>query len=479
VTDVASTVERVASRGLFLAGEWVETGEWDEVRSPYSGEVVGRVARGTAEHARAAVDAAERALRTPIPQHERAAILDRVASALRDHRDDLARVLSAEAGKPIRAARGEAGRAVETYIAAADAARTLTGETVPMDASPAGEGKLAFTLRVPVGIVGAISPFNFPLNLVAHKLAPALAAGCPVVLKPAPQTPLSALRLAELTAAAGLPAGWLSVVCGPAQEIGDVLVEDERVKALTFTGSGPVGWDLRRRAARKRVALELGNSTPMIVAADADLERAAAAAATYAFAYSGQACISLQRILVHRSVHDDFVSLLVPKVEALVVGDPADEETDVGPVIDERSRDRILDWIERSGGDVLAGGTLTDDGLIRPTVVSSPSADSELSCAEAFGPVCTVEPYDEVDDAFRRANATPYGLHAGIFTRDLSLALRAARELEFGGVVVNDAPSIRVDHMPYGGVKASGNTREGPRYAARELTEERLVVIQL
>jgi acyl-CoA reductase-like NAD-dependent aldehyde dehydrogenase len=466
-------------RKLLLDGDWIETGDWLDVRSPYSGEVVGRVARGTAEHARAAVDAAERALAAPIPQHERAAILDRVAAALREHREAVARILSAEAGKPIRAARGEAGRAVETYIAAADAARTLSGETVPMEASAAGEGKLAFTLRVPVGIVGAISPFNFPLNLVAHKLAPALAAGCPVVLKPAPQTPLSALYLAELIAGAGLPAGWLSVVCGPAQEIGDVLVEDERVKALTFTGSGPVGWDLRRRAARKRVALELGNSTPMIVAADADLERAAAAAATYAFAYSGQACISLQRVLVHRSVHDAFVSLLVPKVEALVVGDPADEETDVGPVIDERSRDRILDWIVRSGGEVLTGGTLTDDGLIRPTVVSSPAAESELSCAEAFGPVCTVEPYDDEDDAFRRANATPYGLHAGIFTRDLSLALRAARELEFGGVVVNDAPSIRVDHMPYGGVKASGNTREGPRYAARELTEERLVVIQL
>jgi acyl-CoA reductase-like NAD-dependent aldehyde dehydrogenase len=387
--------------------------------------------------------------------------------------------MCAEAGKPIRAARGEAARAVETYIASADAARTLTGETVPMDASPAGEGKLAFTIRLPVGVVGAISPFNFPLNLVAHKLAPALAAGCPVVLKPAPATPLTALLLAEVAAEAGLPAGWLSVVCGPAQEIGDVLVEDERVKALTFTGSGPVGWDLRRRAARKRVALELGNSTPMIVHADGDLERAAAAAATFAFAFAGQACISLQRVYVHRDVHDAFVRLLVPKVEALVVGDPADEATDVGPVIDERSRDRILDWVARSGGEVLTGGALTNDGLIRPTVVSAPRADSELACAEVFGPVCTVQPYDDVDDAIARANATPYGLQAGIFTQDISLALRAARALEFGGVVINDAPSIRVDHMPYGGIKDSGNTREGPRYAVRELTEERLVVVNL
>jgi acyl-CoA reductase-like NAD-dependent aldehyde dehydrogenase len=476
---MAGTLDQRRTRGLFLAGEWVETGEWDEVRSPYSGDVVGTVARGTAGDARAAVDAAERALRSPIPQHERAAILDRIAAGLIDRREDFAQVMSAEAGKPIRAARGEAGRAVETYVAAADAARTLAGEVVPMDASAAGDGKIAFTLRLPVGIVGAISPFNFPLNLVAHKLAPALAAGCPVVLKPAPATPLTALLLAEVSADSGLPSGWLSVVCGPAREIGDVLVDDPRVKALSFTGSGPVGWDLRRRASHKRVALELGNSTPMIVAADADLELAASAASTYAFAYAGQACISLQRVYVHRDVHEEFVRLLLPKVEALVVGDPSDERTDVGPVIDDRSRDRILDWIGSSGGEVLTGGTLTDDGVIRPTVVASPHDDSELACAEAFGPVCMVQPYDDVDDAIARANATPYGLQAGIFTRDISLALRAARELEFGGVVVNDAPSIRVDHMPYGGIKASGNTREGPRYAVRELTEERLVIIDV
>jgi acyl-CoA reductase-like NAD-dependent aldehyde dehydrogenase len=475
---VASTAHEVRKRGLFLAGEWVEAGEWDEVRSPYSGETVGRVARGTAEHARAAIDAAERAMATPIPAHERAAILDRIAIALGERVEEAAKIISAEAGKPIKAARGEASRAVETYVAAAVAARTLTGETVPMDASPAGEGKLAFTLRVPLGIVGAISPFNFPLNLVAHKLAPALAAGCAVVLKPAPATPLTALFLAEVSAQAGLPAGWLSVVTGPAAEIGDVLVDDERVKAITFTGSGPVGWSLRERAPRKKVLLELGNSTPMIVAADGDLDLASSAAAKYAFAFSGQACISLQRVFVQRTVYDEFVAKLIPKVDELVVGDPDDEATDVGPVIDERSRDRILDWIVTSGGEVLTGGELTEDGLIRPTVVASPNREAQLSCAEAFGPVCTVQPYDTEDEAFALANATPYGLQAGIFTRDISLALRAANVLEFGGVIVNDAPSIRMDHMPYGGVKDSGNTREGPAYAVRELTEERLVVIQ-
>jgi acyl-CoA reductase-like NAD-dependent aldehyde dehydrogenase len=475
---MASTAHEVKRRALFLAGEWVETGEWDDVLSPYSGEPVGRVARGTAEHTRVAIDAAERALSNPIPAHERAAILDRIAIALDERVEEAARSISAEAGKPIKAARSEVARAVETYVAAAVAARTLTGETVPMDASPAGEGKLAFTLRLPLGIVGAISPFNFPLNLVAHKLAPALAAGCPVVLKPAPATPLTALFLAEVSAQTGLPAGWLSVICGPAAEIGDVLVDDERVKAISFTGSGPVGWSLRERAPRKKVLLELGNSTPMIVAADGDLEAASSAAAKYAFAFSGQACISLQRVFVQRAVYDNFLAKLLPKVTELVVGDPADEATDVGPVIDERSRDRILDWIATSGGEVLVGGELTDDGLIQPTVVASPSREAQLSCAEAFGPVCTVQPYDTEDEAFELANATPYGLQAGIFTGDISLALRAARELEFGAVIVNDAPSIRMDHMPYGGVKESGNTREGPVFAVRELTEERLVVIQ-
>jgi acyl-CoA reductase-like NAD-dependent aldehyde dehydrogenase len=476
---VGSAVDTVTRRGLFIAGAWHETGKWDEVRSPYSGAIVGEVARGSARDAGDAIDAAQRALEEPLPAHARAQLLDRIAATLRAEREDLAVVVCAEAGKPIRTARAEVDRSADTFAAAADAARTLTGEMVPLDASPAGEGKLAFTLRVPLGVVGAISPFNFPVNLVAHKLAPALAAGCPVVLKPAPATPLSALLLADMMSRAGLPAGWLSVVCGPAGEIGDVLVDDPRVKAITFTGSGPVGWELRGRAARKRVLLELGNSTPLIVAGDADLQRAARVSASHAFSFAGQTCISLQRIFVERSVYDDFVALLLPAVEALVVGDPADEATDVGPVIDERSRDRILDWIERSGGEVLTGGTLTPDGLIRPTVVASPDDSSELACGEVFGPVCTVQAYDDVADAFRRANDTPFGLQAGVFTNDLGLALRAARELEFAGVVVNDSPSLRVDHMPYGGVKDSGNTREGPRYAVREFTEERLVVIQL
>src|SRR5438128_2077056 len=287
-------------RKLLIGGEWIETGDWLDVRSPYSHEVVGRVARGGAEETRRAIDAAERALAEPLPAHKRAEILVKVAGLIGRRHEEVAHTIADEAGKPIKAARVEASRAMSTYTFAAVEARKLAGEMIPMDAAQAGEGKLGFTMRRPIGVVGAISPFNFPCNLVAHKIAPALAAGCPVVLKPASQTPLSALLLAELEEEAGLPAGWLSVVVGPASEIGDVLVEDDRVKAITFTGSGPVGWTLKERAPKKRINLELGNASPLIVTADADLDQAAEKIAANAFSFAGQSCISVQRIYVER-----------------------------------------------------------------------------------------------------------------------------------------------------------------------------------
>ena len=471
----------VAERKLFVAGEWVETGDWIDVRSPYSGEVVGRVAKGGGAETRRAIDAAEEALRNPLPVHRRAEILVKVVAGIARRHDEIARQISDEAGKPLKAARVEASRAMSTYTFAAVEARKLAGEVVPMDAAQAGEGKLAFTLRRPIGVVGAISPFNFPLNLVAHKLAPALAAGCPVVLKPATQTPLSALLLAELEDEAGLPPGWLSVVVGPSAEIGDVLVEDERVKAITFTGSGAVGWGLAERAPKKRVNLELGNATPVIVTADADVDAAAAAMAAHAFSFAGQSCISVQRIYVERPAYERFVGEFLPKVEALKLGDPADEETDVGPVIDEDARERILDWIgeaREGGAEILAGGE-ERDGLIGPTVIAHASPELKVSCEEVFGPVVTVNAFDSLDEALELANSTRYGLQAGIFTSRLDIAMRAGQELEFGGVIVNEAPTFRSDQMPYGGVKDSGNTREGPAYAVRELTEERLVVLDL
>ena len=468
-------------RHLLIGGAWVETGDWLEVRSPYDGSLVGRVAKGDASDARRAVDAAQQAMTEPMPAHERAAILDRTAKLIEERAEEIARTISAEAGKPMKAARVEAARAQSTFTMAAVEARKLAGDVVPMDASAAGAGKLALTLRMPIGVVGAISPFNFPFNLVAHKVAPALAAGCAVVLKPASQTPLSALLLAELDVEAGLPAGWLNVVCGPASEIGDVLVEDERVALITFTGSAGVGWKLRERAPRKRVNLELGNATPVIVAADADLDDAAGRLAANAFSFAGQSCISVQRIYVERSAFESFLDRFLPRVEELVVGDPGDDATDVGPLISSGERDRVVSWIEEAqaqGARILAGGGLDGD-VLRPTVVTDAPADAKVACEEVFGPLCTVTAYDTLDEAIALANGTRYGLQAGIFTRDVKGALRAAQRLEFGGVTVNEAPTFRADQMPYGGVKDSGNTREGPAYAVREMTEDRLVVLQL
>ncbi len=472
---------RLGEFGCLVDGRDVRTGATSDVRSPFDGAVVARVHRAGPPEIERAIAGAVAAFRVTraLPSWKRAAVLDAVSAAMTARREDLAQTIALEAGKPIKTARVEASRAMSTYTFAAVEARKLAGEMIPMESAQAGEGKLGFTLRKPIGIVGAISPFNFPCNLVAHKLAPALAAGCPVVLKPASQTPLSALLLAELELEAGLPAGWLNVVVGPASEIGDVLVEDERVRLITFTGSGGVGWGIAERSPRKRVKLELGNSTPVIVAADADIEAAATKLAANAFAFAGQSCISVQRIYVERPVYDAFVQAFVPKVDALKVGDPADDDTDVGPVIDEGARTRILAWIEEaksSGATLLTGGV--EGELIRPTALAEVADDQKLSCEEVFGPVAIVNPVDSVDEAIARANGTKFGLQAGIFTASIDTALRAADALEFGGVTVNEAPTFRSDQMPYGGVKESGNTREGPAYAVREMTEDRLVIIQ-
>src|SRR6266550_341569 len=464
---------------LLLDGEWIETGKWHEVRSPYSGETITRVPQAGAEHARKAVDAAARAMKVPLPAHKRAEILDGVAAVLRERQDEVARTISSEAGKPLKAARVEADRAVSTFTMAAVEARRLAGEMVPMDASPAGVGKIAYTMRIPIGVIGAITPFNFPLNLVAHKLAPALAAGCAVILKPASQTPLTALRLAALCEEAGLPAGWLNVLPGKAVEIGDVLVEDERVRMLTFTGSADVGWGLRARAPRKKVALELGNASPVLVEPDADLDLATAKVATHAFSFAGQTCVSIQRVFVHHELVDDFLARLVPKVEALRVGDPADEATDLGPVIDRQNHERIRAWLDEAiagGAEVVTGGA-EEGGLLRPTVLKGVKPEMKVCSHEIFGPVCSVIPYDSLDEALEQANATEYGLQAAIFTRSIEPAVRAAGGLKFGSVMINEAPEWRVDQMPYGGTKASGNTKEGPAYTIREMTEDRLIVL--
>jgi len=475
---MATTTETV--RKILVDGEWYETGETLDVRSPFDGSVVAQVAYGGAADARRAIDAAAKAMKTPVPAHERAAVLDRLAAILRDRRDEFARTIAQEAGKPIATAQAEADRAVQTILFSAVEARSLGGEVIGMDAHPAGSGHAGLVMRLPIGVVGAISPFNFPLNLVAHKIAPAFAAGCAVVLKPAGATPLSALLLAQAFEDAGQPAGWLNVVVGKSSEIGDAMIEDERVRLITFTGSSAVGWKLRERASRKKVSLELGNSTPVIVLADADLDKAAAAVATHGYSFAGQSCISVQRVYVEDSAYDAFVEKVRPKVEALVTGDPLDPQTQVGPVIDEGNRDRILEWVKEavSGGAKLQTGGETDDaGLLRPTLLGDVDLDMKVACDEVFGPVVTLARVRDLDEAVEMANGTGYGLQAGIYTSNITKALQATRVLDFGGVTVNEAPTYRADQMPYGGVKESGNTREGPRYAVHEMTEPRLVVI--
>jgi acyl-CoA reductase-like NAD-dependent aldehyde dehydrogenase len=475
---MATTTEPV--RKILVGGEWYETGETIDVTSPFDGSVVAQVAFGGRADAERAVDAAAKAMEEPIPAHERAAVLDRVAALLRERREELARTIAQEAGKPLATAQVEADRAVQTIIFSAHEARGLGGELIGMDAHPAGVNHAGMVVRRPIGVVGAISPFNFPLNLVAHKVGPAFAAGCACVLKPATATPLSALLLAQAFADAGQPAGWLNVIVGKSSEIGDVLVDDDRVKLITFTGSSDVGWKLKARAARKKVNLELGNSTPLIVMADADMDKAATAVAANGYAFAGQSCISIQRVYVEDSAYDRFVEALQPKVQALVTGDPLDSSTQVGPVIDDENRDRILEWVNEAvhgGAKLLAGGEADEQGLIRPTLLGDVDLDMQVACREVFGPVVTLARVSDVKEAVEKANGTDYGLQAGIFTQDISRAMWAAQELDFGGVTVNEAPTWRADHMPYGGVKESGNTREGPKYAVQEMTEPRLVVI--
>lgn len=469
-------------RLLPVGGELISTSTTHEVHSPWDGRVVAQVGWGGPELAHRAVHAAEAAMHEPIPQYERAAILDRAARLLAERETELAQIISAEAGKPIATARVEAQRAVATFEAAAVVARTLAGDTVPIEGAASGDGKIAFTIRVPAGVVAAITPFNFPLNLVSHKVAPALAAGCAVVLKPTEKTPLSALALAHVLTEAGLPAGWLNVVTGRSAEVVDALLAEDAVRVVSFTGSGPVGWSLRERAGKRTTMLELGNATPVIVEPDADLERAAARLAATAFSYSGQSCVSVQRILVHESVEKAFREHLLAEVNRLGVGDPSDEATVVGPVIDTAAHDRILTWIEEAraaGAEVLVGGQSAGNNVIEPTVVAGVTSAMKLGCEEVFGPVAALMTYRDLDEAIRIANDTPFGLQAAVFTRDVQRAMHAARGLEFGGVLVNESPTFRADQMPYGGVKSSGTGKEGPAYAVREMTEERLVVLHL
>jgi acyl-CoA reductase-like NAD-dependent aldehyde dehydrogenase len=476
------TIAPVATHGFLIDGRWMEDGDIVDVRSPFDGAVIGRVVQARREHADAAIAAAVKAFGTTrrLPAFERQRVLRRVSAAIAERRDEFARTIVQEAGKPIKLARIEVDRAVFTFNVAAEEATRIYGEYLPLDWQEFTAGRWGIVKRYPLGPIAGITPFNFPLQLVAHKAAPAIAAGCSMVLKPAPQTPLSSLLLAECIQQAGWPDGGINVLPLSNDDAG-LLVTDERIKLITFTGSTAVGWDIKRRAGKKKVALELGGNAGAIVHSDADLSYAAERCVTGAFVYAGQSCISVQRILVEQSVYGKFTDLLVEGVKKLKTGDPAEESTDVGPLIREGDAVRVTSWVEeaaRSGARLMCGGGRTKS-VVNPTVLTSTKPEMKVNCQEIFGPVVTVEPYQTFDEALRRINNSNYGLQAGLFTRDVKLLFQAYDELEVGALIAGDIPSFRIDHMPYGGIKDSGLGREGLRYAIEEMTEPKLLVMNV
>jgi acyl-CoA reductase-like NAD-dependent aldehyde dehydrogenase len=466
-----------------IGGEPVATTHNIPVRSPYDGTEIGTIpACGPAEVDRAVAAARNGLNEEPLPLWRRAEILEKAARLLDERVEDFTRTIAAESAKPLKTARIEARRAVSTLTFAAVEARKLAGEMVPVDAAQIGEGRIAFTLRRPIGIVGAISPFNFPLNLVAHKVAPAIAAGCPIVLKPATQTPFSAIALADLLIDdCGLPPAYLNVLTGSGSDVGTPLVEHPDVAYLTFTGSSEVGWGIKEKAPRKKVALELGNSSPVVIEADGDWDQAARTISVAGFAHAGQSCVSTQRIYVHRDIEAAFCETLTKLVSELHVGDPMDEATDVSSLITEGDAKRVKEWVDEAvsaGAELLTGGELRDHNTVTPTVLRNVEPDMRVCRDEVFGPVVAIQSYTDVREALRLSDDTRYGLQAGIFTARIDVAMCAAAQLHFGTVLVNEVPTWRADQMPYGGVRDSGNTKEGPAYAIKEMTEERLVVVK-
>src|SRR5579863_5423795 len=476
------TATPVATRAFLLDGKWVEEGDHIEIRAPFDGSVVGSVFQARREHVDAAIKAAIKAFGTTrrLPAFERQRVLRRVAEGLGQRKEEFAHTMAQEAGKPIKEARTEVERAIFTFTVASEESTRIYGEYLPLDWQEYTAGRWGMVRRFPLGPIAGITPFNFPLNLVAHKVAPAIAAGCTMIVKPAPQTPLTALLLAETVQQAGWPDGALNVLPLSNEDAG-LLVTDDRLKMISFTGSAAVGWDIKRRAGKKKVALELGGNGAVLVHSDADLAYAAERCVAGGFAYAGQTCISVQRILVERSVCSKFTDLLVAGVQKLKTGDPLQESTDVGPLIRESDAIRASDWIQeavRGGARLLCGGQ-RKGSMLEPAVLTGTRAEMKVNCLEIFAPVVTVESYDDPNEAIRRINNSAYGLQAGIFTRDAKLLFTAYEELEVGAVIAGDVPTFRIDQMPYGGVKDSGLGREGLRYAIEEMTEPKLLVMNL
>lgn len=467
---------------LLIDGQWVDAGPALEVKNKYNGQVVGTVPTARREDVDAAIAAAERAedVMAEMPAYKRADILLKAAALLRERAEDMAKTIAAEAGKALKYARAEADRAVSTFTFAAEEAKRLHGETIPLDAAPSGEGYFGFWLRRPVGVIAAISPFNFPLNLVAHKVAPALAAGNTLVLKPASTTPLAAVKLCQILMEAGLPAGALNLVVGGGGTVGEWLITDPRVDKITFTGSPEVGRHILSVAGIKKVTLELGNTSPVIVAPDADLDLVAKRCAVGAFYNSGQVCISVQRIYSQKQVYEPFSEKFIKATEAMVVGDPLDERVDVGPMIDEKEVDRIESWVKEAqgGGARALTGARREGTVYYPTILSDVSSDMKVVAEETFAPVASVIQCDDFEESLRMANDSKFGLQVGVFTQDIDRVLRAIKRLNFGGVMINDTPAFRVDHMPYGGNRQSGLGREGLKFAMEDMTNIQLVAIR-
>lgn len=464
--------------GVLVDGRWLTSDDPIEVRSPYDHALVAIIHHAGPDLVEQAIQAAAAAFQTTrkLPSWKRSDVLEKVSAGIQAHREKFARVIALEAGKPINTARAEVDRAIFTFKVAAEETRRIYGEIVPLDWLPGNEGRVAHVHRVPRGPIVGITPFNFPLNLVAHKVAPAIAAGNSIIVRPDSHTPVSAILLAELVEEAGWPAGGIQVV---PTRIPDArpLVEDDRIKMLSFTGSPAVGWMLKSQAGMKSVTLELGGNAGTIIHHDADIAYAATRVAFGAFSYAGQSCISVQRVYIHESRFDEFVDAVIPKIKALKVGNPLDADTDIGPVIDLTAAQRIESWIQEAvaGGATILTGNEREGNLWQPTVLTDIQEDMKVACMEIFGPVVSLFRYTDPMAALRAVDNSSFGLQAGLFTNDLELVHQAFDELEVGGIMVNDVPTYRIDHMPYGGVKRSGFGREGLRYAIEEMTEMKLL----
>jgi acyl-CoA reductase-like NAD-dependent aldehyde dehydrogenase len=476
-----ATIAGAKPHPIYLAGEWVDSPDPLPIANPARpDEPAGQTFNATEAQYERAVTAAVAAFDTTrkLPAYERGRMLREISAGIRDRREELGRLIAMEAGKPIRDSLAEVDRAVLTFRLGAEEAERMTGEVIPLDLNVASKGRTGITRRFPIGPIAGISPFNFPLNLAAHKLAPAIASGNPIVLKPPSKDPLTMLTVAEIVDSVGLPAGAVSIL-PMTREQGDRMVEDPRFKLLTFTGSPSVGWRMKERAGKKKVVLELGGNAGVIVDESADLDWAVKRTLTGAFGYAGQVCISVQRMYVHERIWDMFMERFVEGARALAVGDPLDPATDVGPMVDPAAAQRTQRWVDEAtalGGQVLLGGT-ADGTYFAPTVLTDVPVTAQVCSNEAFAPLVVAFPFTDFDQAVAAVNDSFFGLQTGVFTNDLRNAWRAFEELEVGGVIVNDIPTYRVDHMPYGGVKDSGLGREGLRYAIEDMTELRIMVL--